>query len=300
MPYFTLFMALFFISTSAIFVKWAETPIEAVAFFRMLFSTLLLLPLIHLKELLSLSSTTIRHMILSGILLAGHFWLWFLSLDYTTVASSTLFVTASPIFVLIGNAVFFKQHPSKKALFFVGVALLGGGLVAYGDIAVGPRALIGDGLALLATILVAGYWLLGQHVRTSVSTNTYSFGVYAVSSVVLLLFSLIQSVNLVAAFQVDWRIYVLLAVFPTLLGHNLFNWALSRVSASIVSITILGEAVWGMIFGYFLFQESLTWIQISGATLLLVGIGLFLRRNERDIREQFAQQNAATTSESEC
>ncbi|HAB33855.1 MAG TPA: EamA/RhaT family transporter, partial [Exiguobacterium sp.] len=106
MPYFTLFMALFFISTSAIFVKWAETPIEAVAFYRMLFSTLLLLPLIRLKELLQLSSSTIRHMLLSGILLAGHFWLWFLSLDYTTVASSTLFVTASPIFVLAGNALF--------------------------------------------------------------------------------------------------------------------------------------------------------------------------------------------------
>lgn len=295
MPYFTLFVALFFISTSAIFVKWADTPIEAVAFFRMLFSTFLLLPLIQVKELFSLSSSTIRHMILSGVLLAGHFWLWFLSLDYTTVASSTLFVTASPIFVLVGNAVFFKQHPSRKALFFVGVALLGGGLVAYGDIAVGTRALIGDGLALLATILVAGYWLLGQHVRTSVSTNTYSFAVYAVASVVLLLFSLIQSVDLVSAFQTDWLIYVLLAIFPTLLGHNLFNWALSRVSASIVSITILGEAVWGMIFGYFLFQESLTWIQIMGAALLLVGIGLFLRRNEKDIRAQLVARETATS-----
>lgn len=295
MPYFTLFVALFFISTSAIFVKWADTPIEAVAFFRMLFSTFLLLPLIQVKELFSLSSSTSRHMILSGVLLAGHFWLWFLSLDYTTVASSTLFVTASPIFVLVGNAVFFKQHPSRKALFFVGVALLGGGLVAYGDIAVGTRALIGDGLALLATILVAGYWLLGQHVRTSVSTNTYSFAVYAVASVVLLLFSLIQSVDLVSAFQTDWLIYVLLAIFPTLLGHNLFNWALSRVSASIVSITILGEAVWGMIFGYFLFQESLTWIQITGAALLLVGIGLFLRRNEKDIRAQLVARETATS-----
>jgi len=292
MPYFTLFAALFFISTSAIFVKWAATPIEAVAFYRMLFSAILLFPLIRAKEILSLSGTTFRYMFLSGLLLAGHFWLWFLSLDYTTVASSTLFVTASPIFVLIGNAVFFKQHPSRKALFFVGVALLGGGLVAYGDIAIGPRALIGDGLALLATILVAGYWLLGQHVRTSVSTNTYSFIVYAVATGALLLFSLIQSTNLVEAFKVDWKLYVLLAVFPTLLGHNLFNWALSRVSASIVSITILGEAVWGMIFGYFLFDESLTMVQITGASLLLIGIGLFLRRNEKDIRMQIERKGA--------
>lgn len=292
MPYFTLFAALFFISTSAIFVKWATTPIEAVAFYRMLFSAMLLFPLIRVKEILSLSGTTFRYMFLSGLLLAGHFWLWFLSLDYTTVASSTLFVTASPIFVLIGNAIFFKQHPSRKALFFVGVALLGGGLVAYGDIAIGPRALIGDGLALLATILVAGYWLLGQHVRTSVSTNTYSFIVYAVATGALLLFSLTKSVNLVEAFKVDWKLYVLLAVFPTLLGHNLFNWALSRVSASIVSITILGEAVWGMIFGYYLFDESLTMIQITGASLLLIGIGLFLRRNEKDIRMQIERRGA--------
>ncbi|HAE0521518.1 TPA_asm: EamA family transporter, partial [Salmonella enterica subsp. enterica serovar Enteritidis str. P125109] len=129
-------------------------------------------------------------------------------------------------------------------------------------------------------------------------TNLYSFGVYAIASLVLLLLSLIQSTNLVAAFQQDWWLYILLAVFPTLLGHNLFNWALARVSASIVSITILGEAVWGMIFGYYLFDEKLTWIQITGAALLLIGIGLFLRRNERDIREQLTQRESATSQSS--
>ncbi|TCI62754.1 DMT family transporter [Exiguobacterium sp. SH3S1] len=284
LSYLILFAAVFFLSTSVLFVKWTSAPAETAAFYRMLFSSLMLLPFLDYRSLFSLRSNTRYAILFSGTLLAFHFWLWFLSLDYTTVASSTLFVTSSPIFVLIGNALFFKKHPTRKGLAFALVAVLGGMLVAAGDIQIGRDALYGDVLALLAALLIAGYWLVGQHIRTEMKTNDYSFSVYFVATFVLGFMLLVRDTTFVGFEGVNWWYFIALAFFPTLLGHNLFNYALARVSATVVSITILGEALWGMLFGFVFFEERLGVMQWIGAAVLLGGIYLFLKEDARSTR----------------
>ena len=284
MSYLILFAAVFFLSTSVLFVKWTSAPAETAAFYRLLFTCLMLLPWVDFKALARTRLMTRYALILSGTLLAFHFWLWFSSLDYTTVASSTLFVTSSPIFVLIGNAVIFKKHPTKKGLTYALVAVLGGMLVAAGDVQLGRDALYGDLLALIAALLIAGYWLVGQHVRTEMKTNTYSFSVYLVATVVLCFMLLVRGTTFVDFETVNWWYFLALAFFPTILGHNLFNYALARVSATVVSITILGEALWGMIFGYTFFGERLGPFQWIGAVVLLGGIYLFLKEDARSTR----------------
>lgn len=284
LSYLILFIAVFFLSTSVLFVKWTSAPAETAAFYRMLFSSLILLPFLDYRSLFSLRTNTRYAILLSGTLLAFHFWLWFLSLDYTSVASSTLFVTSSPIFVLVGNAVFFKKRPTRKGMGFALVAVLGGMLVATGDIQIGQEALYGDLLALLAALLIAGYWLVGQHIRTEMKTNDYSFSVYVVATIVLGFMLIARDTTFVAFETVNWWYFIALAFFPTLLGHNLFNYALARVSATVVSITILGEALWGMLFGFVFFEERLGVMQWMGAIVLLGGIYLFLKEDARSTR----------------
>lgn len=284
MSYLLLFAAVFFLSTSVLFVKWIDAPAETAAFYRLLFSCLLLIPFIDVRALFRTRTQTRYALLLSGVLLAFHFWLWFLSLDYTSVASSTLFVTASPIFVLLGNALFFKKRPTRRGLIFALLAVSGGMLVAAGDFAIGRDALFGDALALLAAVLIAGYWLVGQHVRSEMKTNDYSFGVYLVATVVLCGLLLVRGTTFVSFDAVNWWYFVALAFFPTILGHNLFNYALARVSATVVSITILGEALWGMLFGYLFFEERLGTFQWVGALILLGGIYLFLKEDARSTR----------------
>lgn len=281
MSYLILFFAVFFLSTSVLFVKWTSAPAETIAFYRMFFSTLMLLPFVNFGILRKIGRSTTKALVLSGVLLASHFWLWFLSLDYTTVASSTLFVTASPIFVLAGNAILFRKRTSRKGLIFALVSVLGGMMVAAGDIELGTEALIGDALALVAAMLIAGYWLVGQQVRAHLGTNDYSFAVYFVASIVLFFLLIVKGSTFSEFAGTDWFYFIALAFFPTLLGHNLFNYALARVSATVVSITILGEALWGILFGYLFFGESLGVFQWIGASVLLVGIYLFLKEDAR-------------------
>lgn len=52
----------------------------------------------------------------SGLFLAAHYVLWFESLQYTSVASSTVIVTLQPLFSMIGGYFLFKERFTKGAV----------------------------------------------------------------------------------------------------------------------------------------------------------------------------------------
>jgi drug/metabolite transporter (DMT)-like permease len=66
--------------------------------------------------------------------------------------------------------------------------------------------------------------------------------------------------------------FLLLALFPQLLGHSSVNWALGYLSAAYVSIILLSEPIGSTILAYFLFQEVPSSMKIFGAILILAGI----------------------------
>ena len=67
-----------------------------------------------------------------------------------------------------------------------------------------------------------------------------------------------------------------------MLGHVVFMWLLKWFSASVVSMTILGEAVGACILGYFILKESISINQLIGIIIILFGIGLFLKEHKQN------------------
>ena len=65
-----------------------------------------------------------------------------------------------------------------------------------------------------------------------------------------------------------------------MLGHFIFTWLLRWFSATVISMTILGEAVGACILGYFILNESVSLKQLVGIIIILFGIGLFLKENK--------------------
>lgn len=112
-PYIPILIGVISISLSAIFVKLAEADAGVIAFYRMLFSILIMSPLFFYKFKGEIKILTKRDWIFSsiaGIFLAFHFILWFESLNYTSVASSTVLVTLQPLFAFIGTYLFLKKN----------------------------------------------------------------------------------------------------------------------------------------------------------------------------------------------
>ncbi|MBB5324421.1 drug/metabolite transporter (DMT)-like permease [Anoxybacillus tepidamans] len=277
-PYVAIMIGALSVSTSAIFVKWAQAPAAVTAFYRLFFTILFMTPFFfpYWRELRKISKRDWLFSVVSGVLLAFHFILWFASLDYTSVTSSVVLVTLQPLFAFIGGYVFFKEKLTVGAFFSGLLAILGSMIISWGDFQISGKALFGDILALLACAMVTGYWLVGQDLRKRLSLMTYTYVVYGVSSFTLFVYVLGFRYPLFSYSKTDWLCFILLAIVPTLLGHSLMNWSVKWVSAATISMSILFEPVGAAILAYFLLGEMIQPSQWIGGILILAGIGTYL------------------------
>ncbi len=278
-PYIPIIVGVFSVALSAIFVKMTSADSGVTAFYRMLFSIIIMSPVFFLKythEIKKLSKRDWTFASIAGVFLAFHFILWFESLNYTSVASSTVLVTLQPLFAFAGTYFFFKEKLSVKTLLSGAIAILGSVLIGYGDFKVSGSALFGDILALIACALITAYLLFGQDVRKRLSLVTYTFVVYGISTITLFFYIVFKGESFGPYPASEWMWFLLLALIPNLLGHTLFNWALKWVSTNVISIAILFEPIGAAILAYFILGEYLTASQIIGGSVVLAGITLFV------------------------
>jgi drug/metabolite transporter (DMT)-like permease len=278
-PYLALAIGVISVSTSAILVKVSSAPSGVIAFYRLLFSVLIMLPVFLLKyvtELRNITRLDWFYSIVAGVFLAFHFILWFESLNYTSVASSTVLVTLQPLFAFIGTYIFFKEKFTIKALLCGGLAIAGSVIISWGDFRISGSALLGDILALIACALITAYLMFGQTVRKRVSLITYTFVVYSISTITLFAYVLFLEQPLAPYPFSDWVYFALLAIVPTLLGHSLFNWSVKWLSTSTISMAILLEPVGATILAYYLLDENILLTQLLGGTIIIGALTLFL------------------------
>jgi drug/metabolite transporter (DMT)-like permease len=283
-----LFFGVFALSTSAIFVKLADAPAAITAFYRMFFAAVMLLPFLlvnkeNRQELRLLSKKKWGLGILSGIFLAAHYVLWFESLNYTSVASSTVIVTLQPLFSIVGGYFLFKERFSKGAIIGCLVAIAGSIVIGWQDFQISGQALFGDILAFIAAGIITAYFFIGQHVRKKLSLIPYSVISYGSSTLLLGVFAFSQQTPFFNYSVQTWWYFIGLAFIATILGQTIFNWLLKWLSTSIISISILGETIGTCILAYFILDEVISLQQGMGIALILIGLALFLlqqRNNE--------------------
>ena len=298
--YIALFIGVAALSTSAIFVKLSAAPAPIVAFYRMLFSTVLILPWLFLhkhslSEFRSMKRRELYTMILSGVLLGVHFVLWFESLRYTSVASSTVLVTLQPIFAFAGSYFLFGERLRKMAIIGGILSIIGSFIIGIGDFRIGGIALLGDVLALLGAAVITIYFLIGKSVRQVYSLPVYTFIVYLSSSVFLALYCAVLGTSFIGYADQDWLLFLGLAVIPTLFGQTVMNGLIRWMSASTISMSILGEPVGTCILAYLILGDKLTIEQWIGSCVILFGILVYTlstRTKEAKVSSEIPSQTA--------
>lgn len=287
-PHLAVVLSVIAVSFGSIFIKAADAPPLIVAVYRLGFTVLLLAPAALAtgwQELRTMSRRDYSLACGAGLLLALHFATWITSLSYTSIASSTVLVNMHPLFAIAGGYLFFQEKLSARGMIGAAMALAGSIVIGFGDFGVGGRALYGDFLAFAGAFFVAGYMLVGRGVRNRLSLFPYIIVVYSVATVLLILGALALRQPFFPYPPAAWLMFVMLAVFPTIFGHTVFNWALRYVNASVVSITILGEPVGASILAYFFFRQVPTVPQVMGGLLIICGLLVFILSNTADHRE---------------
>src|SRR5690606_5394814 len=163
--------------------------------------------------------------VLAGVALAGHLMAWVPSTKLTSVAASTALVTTQPVWVGL-IAVALGRRLSGWTWFGIAVAVLGAVSVTGVDVTLSRTAVLGDLLALLGGVLAAVYTILGERVRATLGTTTYTTVCYGVCAAVVLAVCLAFRVPLAGYPPPAWAAIVAVTVGPELLGHSLFNVAL--------------------------------------------------------------------------
>ena len=279
--YMALTVGVISVSFAAIFIRLADAPPLVIAAYRMCLASLIIAPIAWTSsrdELRRLSRRDIIMAVASGAFLALHFGLWIYSLSYTSVATSVVLVTANPIFVAIASYFLFRETLGRQTILGIVVCLIGAVLIGWSNWQLGNDSLLGAVLALLGALTVAGYVLIGRRLRQSMGILSYAFLTYTSAAILLLIAALASGHSLVGYSTTTYVMMVLLALVPQLIGHSSLNWTLRYVSATLITIAVLGEPVIATALAVPILREAPTLTEIIGGILILAGIFVAFRK----------------------
>lgn len=279
--FFILLVGVISISFAAIFVRFCDdVPPLMIATYRLIFASIIVISIFRLKRY-TISSITKKDLILSvisGIILSVHFYTWFTSIKLTSIASSVVLVTTSPIFVGIFSFLFFKEKQSINIIIGIALSIIGSTILTIGDVNINntlkldKNALIGDIFAIFGAIAAAIYMMIGSKVREKLDIIPYITITYTSSALTLLLISLLSGQTFVGYKPSSYINMFLLAVIPQLIGHTSLNWALKHLKSSMVAIVTLGEPIGAAILAYLFFKEGIDKYQYVGIFLIFMAI----------------------------
>jgi drug/metabolite transporter (DMT)-like permease len=272
------------VSTAATLIRLAQGGMHSltIAAWRLTLASLVLAPIalvLRRAELAALTRREWTYALGAGLLLALHFASWITSLAYTSVAASVVLVTINPIFVGMASFLWMRERLSTKMILALVIAISGSVMIGIGDLGEGVHRMWGDILALGGALAASGYFIIGRQVRVRLSLLAYVFPVYCMAALVLILIVILLGLPVFPQQPQIWLWVFLLALGPQVVGHSALNWALRYLSATFVTIAVLGEPIGATLLAWWLLGEVPSGLTIAGGVLILGGI-LFASRVE--------------------
>lgn len=280
-PRVALITAISAVSFSSILIRMSDAPSLVIASYRLGLASLFMIIAAYathqLPQLLEMTRKEAAALVLSGFFLYIHFATWITSLFYTTVATSVIVVDSSPLFVVVLSYIFLKETLTFKAIVGILLSIVGGVLIGLSNPV--EENLLGIFLAFLGAVGLAVYLVIGRDLRKKLDTFSYVSGVYSVSFVFLVVTALLFRQPLSGYSSRQYFIFFLLALFPSCLGHTLYNYCLKYLKAAVVSVAILGEPVGATLLAVVFFGEIPTYLVVIGGILVIGGIYLAVKQN---------------------
>jgi drug/metabolite transporter (DMT)-like permease len=272
------------VSTAAVLIREAGAPSLVIATYRLVLASLplLLLAGVRRQPVLPEAGSLVLLTLLSGVFLALHFALWIAAVQQTSIVTSVVLVTTTPLFVGLAGGPLLGETPSR--VIWIALAISGAGtlIMVFEDFDAGADTLIGDAFALLAAIFASGYLMAGRRLLGSGGgwlpyiTVTYSTG-----ALLLLGAALVSGEALGGYSARTYAFFVLLALVPQLIGHTAVNRSLGHLPAIVVSLAVLGEPVGATILAAVFLDEDPTLLQLCGGLLVLAGVAVGVRGDVR-------------------
>jgi drug/metabolite transporter (DMT)-like permease len=235
-----------------------------------------------------------------GIILSLHFSTWFQSLEMTSISASVVLVDSSPIFVAILSTLFLGEFLRKRSWIGILVAVTGAIFLAWVDYGLDLGALTGDLLALSGAVFLAIYFIGGRKYARGVPTTVYTSIVYLAAAITTLGLCILCGYNVLVFEPSEVLIFLALAIFPTVLGHSVNNYLLTKVPAYVVSSAVLGEPIGATILAVVFLNRIPSPAVFIGFTIILLGVAAVLTDVASNNRTQNLPLDNTDRSQSDC
>ena len=272
------------IALSPIWVRVADVGPTTSAFWRVCLAVPLLWILFF--SLKTNETTSFRAqrvpLLLAGIAFAGDLAFWHWSIQYTSVANSTLLANLASIFVTLAAWLLWRQRPSGLFLAGLVMALLGVVLLVQASLAFSATALLGDGLGVITAVFYAWYLLSVKGLRDrGAGTLQLMAATTTITAVILLPVALASGEALLPGSASGWLKLLGLAWISHAAGQGLIAHALAHLPAAFTSVGLLLQPVIAAFFAWTLLGEPLVAVQVAGGTVVLAGIYLARRASSQ-------------------
>jgi drug/metabolite transporter (DMT)-like permease len=213
-------------------------------------------------------------LLITGTAATASLLLWTWSLSETGVANVALLSNLNPLFVGLAGYFLFGQKFDRR--FVIGLVLALAGAVAFelSEAQFSADQIQGDVLAFVSAIFIATYLILIEKLQGRFSTATIMMWRCGITTIFLLpLLPLIED-RLLPQTQTGWLLIIGQALFCQVLGQGLLAYSLSKLSSSVVAITLLLEPIIASIFAWFIFGEQITVVDWICFVVVLGGVYL--------------------------
>jgi drug/metabolite transporter (DMT)-like permease len=256
----------------AVIVRKVDRDAQVLAFYRLAFAAAtLLLVAVAFRRLALLRLTRHRGgVVLIGVTLAAHWFLYFVTIKLSSVAVAVLMAYLAPIAIALLAPFVLPERRSRVALAALLPAAAGVALVAFGGEeggAVRPLALT-TGLFTAATY--AALVLMTKRIVSDLPVLTLSFWNYAIAAVAIS--PLLLDADRVLPTANELPAVLALGVVFTALSGYIYIWSLRHVTAQTIGILAYIEPVSAALMAWAFLGESLDWqIVVGGALVIAAG-----------------------------
>jgi drug/metabolite transporter (DMT)-like permease len=201
--------------------------------------------------------------------------LWAISFTQTSIASSTVLRSLTPLFISLGAWLILKQRFDSQFIIGMIVAIIGAMVIGWDDLQVGDDYLVGDGIALLSAafhgvnILIIGYLR-----ERGCTTERVLIWRCAGGSIIVLPVMLLTDTQLLPISLQGWLTVIALAVICQTFGQGLLVFSLKQFSASFVGIFALLKPLVTALLAWMIFAEGISITSAIALVLILFGIYL--------------------------
>jgi len=242
----------------------------AIAFFRVLFASLVLLPIVLLtqkREALNAAKAW-KTMLSLGLLLALGWGFLFHAMKLMAIGNAVLLNYTAPIFVALLAPLFLQENLEKVTL--VALALSMAGIVVISSqqsLQVGNLSLPGVILALLASLSYAAFIILSKRTVATFPSLIVAFYSYSFAIIFLLPFAVGTHLSLDST---SWMLLGLLGLLNTAFAVTLYLKGLGMVKAQKAVIFTYLEPAGAVLFGFLFLSQQPTPLMLAGGCLILL------------------------------